>query len=420
MKTLRRTTRTAALALATSTFALTAGAQELTFVSWMTGDPGYGDWWNEVVEKYEAEHPGVTVEMTKVARDEYADTMFTMFAGGNPPDIVHLAAFEYQPFADEGWLEPLGPWIEQSGKDLGGWAGQGTCEWEGETYCIMLLYTGFILAYNEQLLAEAGHEVPTDWESFLAAAQAVTKDTDGDGIIDVYGTGVTTLGGTNMMHDMLSFVLDAGGSWTVDGAPSFDNPGTIEGLRRFKQIYDERLTPRDIDTGAARQLMAEGRVAMRVDGPWIYAVLKGADPAVGEHLKMAPSPFDPPVGGTSNVIGMPSDLDDERKQLVWEFIETATSAEMQDRFATLGDSPAPMPGLDYAEQAALNPYFELFAQENERAAAAGIDRLPKGLELELNEVAKVVFEEVQRMLIEDLPPEEAAANIQEEVQRIAG
>ncbi|MGR3485003.1 MAG: ABC transporter substrate-binding protein [Paracoccaceae bacterium] len=413
-----KTTMAAALAAGTILSPLAAAAQELTFVSWQAGEPGYGDWWDEVVARFEADNPGVTVEMTKVARSEYADTMFTLFAGGNPPDIVHLAAFEYQPFAEEGFLEPLDPYIDSSSLDLEGWAGQETCVRDGQTFCTMLLYTAYVLAYNEAMLEAEGLDVPTSYDELMAAARAMTKDTDGDGQTDVFGLGVLTDGGANQMHDMLHFVLDAGGAWTTEGEPSFDTPGVIEGLRRYKAIVDEGLTPRDTPAGDLRQLWGEGRVAMRLDGPWIYNVTRGSE--IEGDLKLAQSPLDPPVGGTSNVLAMPADADDATKDLVWAFIETATSAEMQQRFATLGSSPAPMPGLDYTEQEADNPNFALFAAANARAAAAGIDRLPQGLEVEFNEVAKIVFEEVQRMLIEGRSPEDTAAAIQAEVLRIKG
>lgn len=405
----------AVLACAAPAFAQTT----LTFVSWQKDEPGYGDWWYEVIDKFEAEHPGVSVEMTKVARQEFADTMFTMFAGGAAPDIVHLAAFEYQVFAEEGWLEDLGPWFAETDIDLEGWAGQGTCEWKGTTYCLMMLYTAYVFAYNEQLLNDAGvTELPADWEGILDAARKATRDTDGDGVTDVYGLGIDTTGGTNMMHDILNFVLDAGGRWTVDGQPAFDSPAVVEALTRWKTIIDERLTPLDTNSVDLRQIMSEGRIAMRIDGPWIYNILKNAEPGIVEHLKLAQSPLDPPVGGTSNVLAMPAELADDRKQLVWEFIETAASEEMQLRFAALGSSPAPRPGLDYGAEVEEVPYFDLFAEANARAAAAGVDRLPQGLELELNEVAKILFEEVQRMIIEDREPAETAAAIQEKVLAI--
>jgi multiple sugar transport system substrate-binding protein len=393
-------------------------AETLTFVSWMKDEKGYGDWWNEVIARFEADHPGVTVEMTKVARAEYADTMFTMFAGGNPPDIVHLAAFEYQPFADAGWMEDLGPWFQKANFDLTGWAGQGTCEWKGQTYCLMLLYTSYILAYNDKLLADAGAELPTDWDSFLDAARKATKDTNGDGVTDVYGVALDTTIGTTSMGDMLNFVLDAGGAWTKEGKPTFDSPGVIEGLSRWKTLVTEGLTPNNTGSNDLRQLMTEGRIAMRLDGPWIYNNTRKAGPDVIDHLKLTQSPLNPPVGGTSNVIGMPASLSPEKKDLVWDFIMTAGSPEMQDRFATLGSSPAPRPGLDYTEQAKTVPYFELYAAANKRAADAGIDRMPKGLELEYNQVAKVVGEEVQRMIIDDIAPEETAKTIQKRVEEL--
>jgi len=416
----RKTGLAVALAMATALAAWPAASQTLTFVTWQKDDPAYGPWWEEVIAKFQGAREGVTVEMTKVARDDFADTMYTMFAGGTPPDIVHLAAFEYQPFADEGFLDSLDPYIEEAGRSLEGWAGQDVCVWEEETYCINLLYTGYMLAYNEKLLKEAGiEEVPTDWESYIAAAKAATRDTNGDGQPDVYGVGMISAAGTNLMHEMLNFVLDAGGSWTEDGEPAFDSPAVVEGLRRWKQIYTERLTPRDLDGGSVRQLLVEGRVAMQMDGPWIAPILKTAAPEIQPNLKLAKSPFEPPVGGTSNVLAIPSDIDDDRKALVWDFIATATSKEMQKRFAAISGSPAPMPGLDYSAQAAADPNFQLFVEANEAAASAGVDRLPKGLELEFNEVAKIVFREAQRMIVEDLPPEDAAKNIQAEVIEIA-
>ena len=407
-----------AVTLGTLLGSVSVNAETLTFVSWMKDEKGYGDWWNVVIAAYEKTHPDVKIEMTKVARAEYADTMFTMFAGGNPPDIVQLAAFEYQPFADTGWLEDLGPWFAKSDIDLTGWAGQQTCEWKGHTYCLMLLYTSYILAYNDKLLADAGVGVPTDWDSFLDAARKATKDTNGDGVTDVYGVGIDTTIGTPMMGDLLNFVLDAGGSWTKDGKPTFDSPGVIEGLRRWKILVDEGLTPNNTASGDLRQLMTEGKIAMRLDGPWIYNNTRKAGPDVIDHLKLTQSPLNPPVGGTSNVLGMPAKMSAEKKQLVWDFITLVASKKMQEEFATLGSSPAPRPGLDYTEQEKDIPYFDLFAAANKRAADAGIDRMPKGLELEYNQVAKIVGEETQRMIIDNLTPEETATTIQKQVENL--
>ena len=52
-----------------------------------------------------------------------------------------------------------------------------------------------MLAYNPELLEAEGLEVPTNYEEFLAAARATTKDLNGDGITDQFGTGHETKGG---------------------------------------------------------------------------------------------------------------------------------------------------------------------------------------------------------------------------------
>lgn len=396
-----------------------ASATDLTFVSWQKDDPSYGSWWQAVIDEFEAKHPGDKIEWTKVARQEYADTMFTMFAGGNPPDIVHLAAFEYQPFANEGWIEDLGPWIKKAGLDLKGWAGQSTCEFEGKTQCIMLLYTGYVLGYNEKMLKDAGIDhPPVGWDEFLADARAMTKDLDGDGVSDQFGTGIPVKDAAGLNYAVLNQVLDLGGRFTKDGKPAFDSPEVIGALTRIKQLFTEGLTPKDQATNDIRQLFNEGKIGMYVDGTWMEGVLNNADPAIRPDLKMTMSPFSPPVGGTSNVLTMPSDLSPEKKQLVWDFISIATSKPFQEKFAELSGQPAPMPGLDYSSEIAKNPNFKLFIDAGSAAAAADVDRLPKGLELKFNEVQKVFQKDVQKMLIEDMTPADTGALIQKDVLAI--
>ncbi len=417
--------KAAAAAVLGAAFALSAQPNDalaqttLKFISWQVDERGYGDWWRQAIAEFESTHPDVKIEFTKVARDEYADTMLTLFASGSPPEIVHLASFEYQKFADNGWLEDLGPWVEQSDLDLSNWAGQEKCVWEGTTNCVMLLYFGFVMAYNERLLSEAGVQVPTTYDEFIEAARTLTIDKDGDGITDQFGTAHQTTAGNQYLHEMLNYILDAGGYWTdSEGKPAMNTPEMIEGLSRWKTILTEGLTPLDMGSGETRQLFNEERIAMRVDGPWIFGVMRGADPAVLEHLKLAPPPFSPPVGGSSNIITMPSDISQDKKELVWDFIEIVTSEDFQKRFAEEGASPAPRPGAVTDAVYERVPHFDLLIETQQAAAAAGVDRIPLGLEIQFNEFAKIVRNEVQRMVIEDLDPAEVAARLQEQAEAL--
>ena len=414
MKNLIKSTIATALtaALLTTTTLSAAQAETLRFISWQTDDGGMGDWWRDAIAQWEEMHPEHNIEFTKVERSAYADTMITLFAGGQPPHIVHLASFKYQQFAENGWMENLDPWFEQAGIDMDGWAGQGTCRWNDETACVMMLYFGFMMAFNADILEAEGLEVPTNYEEFLAVARATTKDLNGDGITDQFGTGHETAGGAGQyLTEMLNYVLDAGAYWTNDaGEITIDTPEMIEGLTRWNTVIDEGLTPVDMSAGDIRKLFADGKVALRLDGPWLYGTMKNG--AAFDQLAIARPPFDPPVGGSSNVLGMASEISDEEKQLVWDFMQIVMSPEMQRRYATVAGNTPPSPSADVSCVEESVPHFQLLVETQQAAAAAGVDRIPTGLEIQYGEFGKMIQEEVQRMLIEDLDPADVVKTMQ--------
>lgn len=407
------------VALCTTT-ALPALAQNkvLKFVSWQKDERGAGDWWSSVIKEFEATHPGVKIEWTKVERGAFADTMTTLFAGGQPPDIVHLASFEFQKFADNGWLEPLDPYIKNAKLDLKGWAGQDTCSWNKETVCVMMLYFGYFMAYNEELLKKEGLEVPKNYAEFLTAARKLTKDVNGDGIVDQFGTGHETRGGGGQyMSEMMNYTLDAGARWTDEnGKVTINTPQMIEGLARWKTIVKENLTPRDLAAGEVRQLFADGKIAMKTDGPWLWPIIQKGK--AKDQIKLTMAPFSPPVGGSSNVLGIASEISPENKKLAWDFIAIATSDKFQSTYATLGASPPPDPRADTSGASKDTPHFDLLVKATKAAADAKIDRIPKGLELQFNEFAKMVMEESQRMIIQDLDPKVVAATMQKKAEAL--
>ena len=395
-------------------------AQTLKFISWQVDEDGTGTWWREAIDLFESEHPGVTIEFTKVDRGSYADTMTTLFAGGQPPQIVHLASFEYQNFAENGWMENLDPWMAKDGIDMTGWAGQGTCVWNGETACVMLLYFGFMMAYNSEILAAEGLDVPTTFEEFMNVARATTKDLNGDGITDQFGTGHETKGGAGQyLTEMLNYLLDAGAYWTdKQGNVTIDTPEMIEGLGRWKTVINEGLTPIDLSSGEIRKLFADGKIALRLDGPWLYSTMQKG--AAFDQLAIAVPAMTPPLGGSSNILGMASEIPDEEKALVWDFMKIIMSADFQRKYATVANNTPPSPTADVSGVEDLVPHFPIIVETQKAAAAAGVDRIPTGLEVQYGEFGKMVQEEVQRMLIEDLDPADVVKTMQARAEQIQG
>jgi multiple sugar transport system substrate-binding protein len=420
LKTMKALLLAGAAALAMGAFQTPALAQTKTlkFVSWQKDERGVGDWWAEVIKAFEAKNPGVKVEWTKVERGAYADTMTTLFAGGKPPEIVHLASFEFQKFADQGWLEDLTPWIRSTNLDLKGWAGQDACMWKGKPVCIMMLYFGNIFAYNEELLKKEGLSVPTNYAEYIAAARKLTKSTTGGTIPDQFGTGHETKGGGGQyLSELMNYTLDAGGRWTdANGKVTINTPQMIEGLSRWKDVVKNSLTPRDLSAGETRQMFADGRIAMKLDGPWLYPIIQRGK--AKDQIKIGPVPFKPPLGGSSNILGMASEIPADAKKLVWDFIAIATSDKFQSDYATMAASTPPSPRAKTDGAKAATPHFDLLVQMAQAASAAGVDRIPKGLEIGYNEFAKMIMEESQRMIIQDLDPKAVAATMQAKAEAI--
>jgi len=392
----------------------------LKFISWQTDDAGTGEWWRSAIAQFEKQHPGVKIEFTKADRSSYADTMTTLFAANKPPQIVHLASFEFQSFADNGWLEPLSPWLKKDNIDLKGWAGQQKCEWNGETVCIMMNYFGYIMAYNKKLLEQAGVAVPKNYDEFIAAAKATTKDLNGDGIVDQFGTGHETKGGPGQyLTEMLNYVLDAGAYWTdKDGNITIDTPQMVKGLARWKDISKSKIGPADMSASDVRKLFADGKMAMRLDGPWLYGIT--AKGLAKDDIVYAAPPLNPPLGGSSNVLAMPADIPDNEKALVWDFIKLTMSPEFQRTYATLGGNTPPSPKADVSGVEKTIPHFPVLIQTMKAASDAGVDRIPTGLELNYNEFSKMIMEETQRMIIQDLDPAAVAKTMQAKAEAIKG
>ena len=64
-------------------------------------------------EEFEAEHPGVRVEIINEPGDRAMDKLQTMIAAGNPPDVMSIHGAYFVPLAANGALLDLDPLIAE-------------------------------------------------------------------------------------------------------------------------------------------------------------------------------------------------------------------------------------------------------------------------------------------------------------------
>ena len=161
------------------------------------GDPAEYQAYVELVDAFRSSHPTIEVELSHIPSPrEYRTRLATEFVAGSPPDVTLMNYRRYAGFAAAGMLEPLGPRLEASAlidRDDFYAVAIDAFVWRGEVMCIPQNISSLVVYFNEDLFEEAGVPVPADdwtWASFLETAQALTRDTDGDGEVDQYGVGV--------------------------------------------------------------------------------------------------------------------------------------------------------------------------------------------------------------------------------------
>lgn len=160
------------------------------------GDPAELGAYKELIAAFERENPDVRVELIPVGKQkDHMAKLTTSFVGGKPPDLFLINFRRFGQFAEKGVLETLGPRIFSRGKLKESDFYEQPVEafkYNGTITCIPQNVSSLVVYYNRSLFEQANIPLPDDnwtWEDFLAAAKAITKDTNSDGVTDVYGLG---------------------------------------------------------------------------------------------------------------------------------------------------------------------------------------------------------------------------------------
>jgi len=361
----------------------------LEFPSWQATEPGTMDFWKALIGEFERLHPGVRIDFYPVPFDVYVRTMLTRFAGGNPPDIVHLPARDLWVFAE--WLEPMD---EELGDLIEKWIPlQRWCiDDAGNTIAFLVLGFGFVMVYNELLLKEAGIEhVPTTWDALLEAAVRITDKDKG-----IWGYAIDTAGGTHTFDYLIAVVsIGLTGKNILSDDGEFREDVFRQTAEYIRALVDSGASPRGMSRLVCRELVVEGKAGFYIDGPWILAYLDMAKPELRPHLKLALVPAAKEMGvagGVSNSLSVPKGLDSQKRALVYDFIRLLATPEWQRKYALIAGLPAPGgPGMFApGELEELRPELAVSFE----AAALAVDFIPL--------CVKKVFPEYRRAITEPM------------------
>lgn len=220
------------------------------------------------LEEVEAKYNAKIEYVTFADYGKYVENFTTTSLAGEPfADIVVLELFwAFPQLAKKGFIAPLDDYLDLSDSKYNAWMKSGG-SFNGKQYGF---YDGvpspYGFFYNKTMVEEMGLEDPFElqqkgewtWEKFRELAKKATKDTNGDGKIDVYGI-AGAYGKVNYMGEQ--FIYSNKGSVDRDESGemkfSMDSKNSIEALQFLSDLYNvDKSIMQPVPDDAAKEFVA--------------------------------------------------------------------------------------------------------------------------------------------------------------------
>lgn len=220
-----------------------------------------------LLKQFEAENPGVKVNVTPIPWDAAHNKYQTAVAGGVTPDIGQLGTT---------WMGEFGSALAPVPGDLGAGAfypgAVSSTQVRGGTYAVPWYVDTPVLYYRTDLAARAGYrQAPATWADFKAMAKALQVKAGAE-----YGVSL----GAKDFQGFLPFAWSNGAALTsADGRSwTIDEPAMVEAVRFYQSFFAEGIADKSPsnDPGAHEAAFVNGSVPMFIGGPFETAELAKA------------------------------------------------------------------------------------------------------------------------------------------------
>lgn len=149
---------------------------------------------DEAIARFEEEHPGVKVHYySGVLKEDYSEWFSRKLLEGEEPDVFMVLDTDFNQFCSMGVMKNLDELIQRdTGFDENRYftSTYVSGKYQGSQYALPYETVPTMMFVNKTLLTQEGIEVPEEdwtWNDLYRICQKVTKDSNGDGIIDQFG-----------------------------------------------------------------------------------------------------------------------------------------------------------------------------------------------------------------------------------------
>ncbi|WP_274362015.1 ABC transporter substrate-binding protein [Paenibacillus thermotolerans] len=246
------------------------GKAKLVFARWGNGNDK--EEWDKVLDGFRSENPEIEVELLYVPGDSwggYFNKLSTMIAGGQPPDVAHIAIEGTQLFVAKDMALDLTPFMESDPvNDLDDIHPkiQEAFIVNKKYYALTFAWNNMVTYMNTKMLSEAGLPVPKpDWsgDDFLNYCKALTREKDGEKVF-----GFIVPSGWFLIE---AWLFNNGSAILSDDMTkcTLNDPANIEMFQFFHDlIYKHKYSPSPSETGTMGDAFLQQHVAMHSAGRW--------------------------------------------------------------------------------------------------------------------------------------------------------
>lgn len=309
---------------------------------------------DKAIDAFEAGHPGVTIHYDSgILREDYSEWCARKLLKGEIPDVFMVLDTDFNQYCSLDVMKNLDEYMENDPEfdetryfstalDIG--------KNSGHQYALPYEVVPTLLFVNKSLLAKEGIEMPEQnwtWNDMYEICRKVTRDTDGDGILDQFGT---------YNYNWLNVVHTSGAQLFSDDftRANFACDEVYDALRFTRRIYElnqgQKVTQEDYNNGRVA-FMPLTFAEYRTYKTYPYKIKK----YTGFQWDCTTFPAGSSGGNTSEVDALLIGISrwTEHEQLAWEFLKQLTyEKEMQMDIFRYSQGVSVLKNVTMSEEAA--------------------------------------------------------------------
>lgn len=342
----RRDLAVRAVALGAAAVALRAkatdgarAAESLAYANWSSAESATRDNINAALALFE-EQNDVTIENIGIPFDQVLQQLTTFVAGGDAPDVMQLSGNWPYALGAQGALADLGPYVEQdpavrqdaftNSFEVG--------TYQGTLYAVPFTVTPHGFWYSKELMAQAGLDParpPKTIDELNRQMEALRAELPDD----AYPIGLDISRQEYALVGFWPWIWTFGGNPMVDDGTgkvevNWTDEGTVAAFTWLQEAVAKRFTPPDQAIKAEREMMANGKLAFKLDGPYLTGIFANTNPAlnsveaVNERFGVTTTPVGPTMPApvtAADIHNLAMSSQSENKDLAWELIKFLTT-----------------------------------------------------------------------------------------------